>query len=94
MSGETYEIGEVAILSAADPRINGTEVTVTGQLQWKRMRGRVSREIYEGPAYPISGPGLIEGRSWAPPYQLRKRRPPQDWIQLCRLAERPVEEPA
>jgi len=86
-----FEIGEVAILigSINWPEYNGQEVTVIGGLKprsyWAdRQHTRSNIDL----RYLVEA---ADGHIFAaPPSRLRKRRPPQDWVRLCRLNEAPV----
>ena len=95
---DRFAVGEVAIVVSDDPRFDGTEVTVLGPLEWKKVYGWIQGDTREGFFYPVHTALLPEpppgSHCWCPPEQLRKRRPPQDWVRICRLSERPVEEPA
>lgn len=90
MSHEKFEVGEIAIAQdwLGMPEVNGTEVTVIGPLTWKTCRevstGRVSTKY----RYRVRS---FAGDTWSPPEKLRKRRPPQDWVKLCRLNDLPRE---
>jgi hypothetical protein len=93
MSGETFEVGEVAIYHKPTSCFSGTEVTVVGPLEVRRVwrDGPTSMLSYQVDA--DFGRPPPNGVGWAvEPHRLRKRRPPQDWIRLCRLTESPVEE--
>lgn len=89
---DTYEVGEVAIYTAVGSQHHGCEVTVTGALEmraWMNPRGATGNSL----SYEIVFVGDAPDDDYvAEPHELRKRRPPQDWVKLCRLNEEPVEE--
>lgn len=91
MSHETFKVGEVAILvhSNVRPEYDGQECVVLDGprdrfiwLNRERTRGEYASNRY-----------LVQtgdGTRFSPPAErLRKRRPPQDWVKLCRLNEVP-----
>lgn len=94
----TFEVGEVAIYNNPNCPLHGEECTIT--------EGLGVRECWVYPAVGAAAQytGYREGyRIWfasvasydlvAFPYELRKRRPPQDWITICNLREDTVERP-
>jgi hypothetical protein len=92
---QRFEVGEVAIFSRPGSRFDGIEVSITEALHFALVRDqRTDRSAY-GYVYSIEGdfgpkrPGVTH---WvAPPADLRKKRPPQDWVKLCRLDEIPAQ---
>jgi hypothetical protein len=91
---DRFVVEEVCVVNYPGSWFDGREVTVTHDLflcGWM--------DIQTGERF---GPELVYGIHFAPdprvqisaPRFLRKRRPPQDWVRICRLSERPVEEPA
>lgn len=93
MSGAGFSVGEVAVYNRPESKFHGMDVVVTGPLAqryWSDPLGRGGG----GWCYRISIAGLDDDFIVAEPHELRKRRPPQDWVKLCRLTDRPVEEPA
>jgi hypothetical protein len=95
VSGETYEIGEVAIYWRPISRRHNREVIIIGLPAFHTYYDTVTRQTRRARGYAISfgGEPAPYGNWMAEPHELRKRRPPQDWVRLCRLAERPVKEP-
>lgn len=89
MNNETFEVGELAII-AAGWILDGMDVTVVSELRESLC---VSTGVWDW-VYDITGPGLPPGQWCAPPRQLRKKRPPQDWAKLCKLDSVKAGEPA
>jgi hypothetical protein len=76
----TFAVGEMAELVYSRFGHDGTECTVTGPLQERINKITAIREL----AYAID----VRGKPYmALPDQLRKKRPPQDWVTLCNLHE-------
>jgi hypothetical protein len=74
----SFAIGELAELVYSRFGNEGTECTVTGPL--KHRFNRITRVMEL--SYEID----VAGRPYfALPEQLRKKRPPQDWVSLCHL---------
>lgn len=90
---DRFAVGEVAIYVGPESPWRGFEVTVMGPLTHKRWQGRDGK-MYESDCYHIQIPYVNEDFLIAEPHELRKKPPPQDWVRICRLSERPVEEPA
>jgi hypothetical protein len=85
----TFEVGEVAIFHDPGMPRHGREVTVISALQYGEIVLNDGTMIWAW-AYSIESPGDEACASYcAMPENLRKRRPPQDWQQLCRLDEVP-----
>lgn len=91
----SFQVGEVAIFNRPGSRFDGMEVTISTRLHFALVRDRKTGLDAYGYVYGIEGdfgpkrPGVPQ---WcAPPGHLRKKRPPQDWATLCRLAEVPQE---
>jgi hypothetical protein len=93
-----FEVGEIAIYHRPQSDCHGMEMAVASGLQTRTCLDEVTgrRGVYCG--YEIKF-ACYSGREmpyrWlAELHELRKRRPPQDWVKLCRLTQRPVEEVA
>lgn len=91
----TFEVGEIAVIAAFidHPERMGWEVEIIGPLQnyWVRP---IHRESYMKFGYQVRLPqpdalGRINACYGA--HELRKRRPPQDWVKLCNLTDVPRE---
>lgn len=97
MSGERFDVGEVAVYNRPESKFHGMDVVVNGPLACRNIV-RLSGVVDLCWSYEIDadfGRKPPNGNGWAvEPHMLRKRRPPQDWVKLCRLTDRPVEEPA
>ncbi len=88
---DRFEVGEVAIYNRPESAYHGIEVTVISNLQQRSFFDTVTGtkgNVAFG--YEIEVPGLwsVGVYYFAEPHELRKRRPPQDWVKLCRLTER------
>ena len=89
---DKFSVGEVAILQSLDyfSRYNGMECTVIGGLGlWNCFNHRTQKDEHVF-GYRVDLPchytcGIVE------PHQLRKRRPPPDWVKLCNLTDVPRE---
>lgn len=92
----TFKIGEIAILQngVKHPEFDGMEVEVVAIPQpfdqhWP------GEPWYTGAGfYRVKLPFVRENGSpylQSLPHQLRKRRPPQDWVKLCNLTDLPRE---
>lgn len=92
---QRFEVGEVAIFNRPGSRFDGMEVTISAALHLALVRDRKTELEAYGYVYGIEGdfgPKRHGVAQWcAPPDQLRKKRPPQDWVKLCRLDEVPAE---
>lgn len=90
---ESFSVGEIAILQNCPfaPSFNGQECTVVHLPQPSNFVAR-NGKITSAGNYTIES---VDGE-WlqVPPRQLRKRRPPQDWVKLCKLDSLPQEEVA
>lgn len=84
----TFEIGEIAIFRRPEDK-RGMEITILSVLHFQRWRDQRTGQICYGMAYQID-PG-IPGKWVAEPHELHKRRPPQDWVSLCKLRWLPEE---
>jgi hypothetical protein len=86
-----FEVGEVAVGQNARWRLcrNGMECVVTGALAYRRFSCPSVEGHSSGVCYKVRWADGDETCAW--PDQLRKRRPPQDWVKLCRLNEVPAE---
>lgn len=91
MSHDTFRIGEIAIYTRPGSPYNGSEVMVVGPLLPRVGDDLLTGNLYvEYDGYQITLnelPGIYGAR----PEWLRKRRPPQDWMKLCNLADVPRE---
>lgn len=88
MSGQTFKVGEIAILiEPSDPDWPaGIEVTIAGPLELVTCECGCKTTVL---AHFI---GLKRGiKMHAPPSALRKRRPPQDWVRICHLDSLPLD---
>ena len=92
---QRFVVGEVAIFNRPGSRFDGMEVTISVGLHFALVRDQKTGQDAYGYVYGIEGdfgpkrPGVV---NWCtPPDHLRKKRPPQDWVKLCRLAELPAE---
>lgn len=89
----TFAIGEVAIYNLPLALLHGAEVTVISELRHGRVYSNHSGFCRQEPYYLVDSPQFTaEERAAGPcaaPWQLRKRRPPQDWKQMCKLDEVP-----
>lgn len=90
---DSFNVGEIAIY--CDPNVhlnasyNGQECTIDSPLEWRMPRSQLT-----GKLVPTYGYKTIarDGRIFTcRPDQLRKKRPPQDWVKLCNLQESPRE---
>jgi hypothetical protein len=91
VSGAGFSVGEVAVYVGPTASLHGRECTIIGGLQMRSTLfnyGRIGMAL----RYDVRFPDGVEFHVRAE--YLRKRRPPQDWEKLCRLTDRPVEEPA
>jgi hypothetical protein len=89
MVAERFEVGEVAILNREGSRWHTQEVTVISALQDFCWIDEQEGRWHSGAAYEIKIPDYNGPFRWvAEPRELKKRRPPQDWVKLCRLTER------
>lgn len=97
---ESFSVGEIAIIVAASewPERIGWEVEIIAPLGDYSYCSRFDSQIRIATGYRIRMPEKcsLTGTSTAvcKPEFLRKRRPPQDWVKLCRLNETPIKEPA
>lgn len=82
---EYFAVGEIAeIVYSRYERGQGMECTIVAPL---RLRRNTITALIED-CYVIE----VEGEKYcALPDQLRKKRPPQDWMSLCHLDEVPAE---
>lgn len=88
---ESFKVGEIAIVCGYIqwPEFLGTEVEIIGPLDTYPVRGRGSPQTYLRHGYHVI---RSDGRSAVySPWNLRKRRPPQDWVKLCNLRDVPRE---
>lgn len=91
MSHERFEIGEVVKLHRllTRPEWNGLEVTIT--------HGEQDRTGTDPDGLPLTVYGFRCVAPWWPKpiyvrrVNLKKRRPPQDWVKLCNLTDVPRE---
>jgi hypothetical protein len=87
-----FEVGEVAEYCTG---VDWREVTIIGPLRERSFINVLTGEELTRPTYVIEAPWmrLIFPRNSliAGPHQLRKRRPPQDWVKLCELDKIPTE---
>lgn len=87
MANETFSVGEIVVIqNASKPGFNGMEVTITGGLGCRYMRHVGPVFCYELSFHDADGLPYL-----ARPHQIRKRRPPQDWVKLCQLDDLPRE---
>jgi len=89
-------MGELAIYIRVGSRYFGDEVRIAGPLRCRRIFDSRDGRIIEADAYEIDAPTSWIGGDpklpWcAEPHELRKRRPPQDWVKLCNLTDVPRE---
>lgn len=85
----TFKVGEIAEIVYSryhDSRV-GSEVIVVSGLQplWNRFESRTE--------YGYVCRFADGGTRYFLPDQLRKKRPPQDWVKLCNLQDKPVDAP-
>ena len=88
----TFEIGEIAVFCAHKftPVRLGQEVEIIGALKVRRTWWPVPGENEHRPlCYKVRFPDGLSSN--LEPWQLRKRRPPQDWVKLCNLHDIPRE---
>lgn len=83
---ERFEIGEVAIMQNLTFYLeyNGMECTVIGALAMREAANPRTGKIENVFGYRVDVPGHA-AKAVLEPHQLRKRRPPQDWVKLCQL---------
>lgn len=86
-----FAIGEIAVIcNMPEPvaRWNGEELAITGPCEFRKWKLITDKSIHrEGLAYKGK---LSTGKEVCiRPEHLRKRRPPQDWMKLCRLDQVP-----
>lgn len=90
---EKFEVGEIAIFSRPNSIFFGIEVSITLPLHNSLTKDRLDGSIRREDVYGIYAPelGLPPSQiGWvARPKDLRKRRPPQDWVKLCNLTDIP-----
>lgn len=88
-----FEVGEVAIFHDPGGTHHGVEVTITSRLHGAWLRRLSTGEWSFACGHDIESPALgvaPMGNGWCAPVEnLRKRRPPQDWVKLCRLSQVP-----
>lgn len=88
---ESFSVGEIAFLQNGThiTRYDGEECEVVGAL------GTYLADMPDGSLVPWRGCYRVcisDGTYLiSEPHQLRKRRPPQDWVKLCHLNETPRE---
>jgi hypothetical protein len=84
-SSEQIVPGDVCVLVGLTlySEYNGTEVTITGPLEWSRSRVVRTGEIYEGWHYPAA-----DGYCYRPE-NLRKKKPPREDLRIVRWDECP-----
>lgn len=90
----TFKIGEIAILqNATNPAENGMEVEVVAQPRPTNWFFPVTSMLIPANYYVIKANVGLDGTPYwgCRPDQLRKRRPPQDWMKLCNLTDIPRE---
>lgn len=92
-----FKVGEIAVVTyTRGPHlVVGEEVEVIGPLETRMMHtGAVEtgyRVYSRHSCDPVSKQILTTGRFICVlPDQLRKRRPPQDWVKLCNLTHLPT----
>lgn len=87
---ESFSVGEIAIYcnGTFETGYDGQECEVVGQLMWRwATHPDGTRHAYHAyRTHAQDGQVII-----SEPHQLRKRRPPQDWVKLCRLTDLPRE---
>lgn len=89
MSHEKFDVGEIAIMQACQlPANEGRECEVMELPQAVDYFAANGKWTYAG-RYTVR----CSGDEWyqVRPEQLRKRRPPQDWVKLCNLTDTPRE---
>lgn len=98
---ERFEVGEVAIYHRPESNWHGLEVLIVSGIETRTCIDEVTgiRGTFAGHEVEFSDPvaemAQERGYRWlAEPHELRKRRPPQDWVKLCRLTEFVDEIPA
>jgi hypothetical protein len=79
----SFQVGEIAIVVA--PNFEGDEVEVIGSLGYRHWHCALSNDPREGVSYLVRHPSY--SHFVVRPEYLRKKRPPQDWNTLCRLAD-------
>jgi hypothetical protein len=89
---ESFSVGEIAILQKLEcfPEYNGYEVKIIGPLEYRSAWNQLRNENVWQMGYRCELPGYPR-KIVVEPYQLRKRRPPQDWSKLCNLTDLPRE---
>jgi hypothetical protein len=85
----TFAVGEVAIFWMSGDCYHLAECTIVGPLHFSVIVNTNTEEVRQCDVYDIQFLDGLEAPS--PPGHLRKRRPPQDWQQLCKLDEVPAE---
>lgn len=95
LTAEQYSVGEVAIFHRPGSSFHGMEVTITKPLHLSNVLDWKDGSIADQWVYGIDGPFDVKPRHGtgfcAAPTELRKKRPPPDWVKLCRLDEMPAE---
>lgn len=89
---ERFEIGEVAIFHNPSSDFHGQEVEIVMERHFAYWKNVDSGE--EGGDYGYEIKWADGDITFQLETDLRKRRPPQDWVKLCRLTERMDEVPA
>lgn len=90
---EKFEVGEVAIFWCPGGYCHGMDVAIVSPL----YPGQYLRDgqIHSDLIHQVDCPQFRSGFVWACPVgNLRKKRPPQDWVTLCKLDSVPKAEPA
>lgn len=86
---EKFVIGEIAILqNTTKAGLDGLEVTIIGEFKRRRYTHPNRQGQMEGDCWYISNPGNYSLNA-AEADQLKKKRPPQDWVKLCKLDQAP-----
>lgn len=91
MNGETFKVGEVAIIACDSwPKFpRGSEVTILeiAAPPGDPMEYCIDHLTYEAPGLTVTIQCCVARG------ELRKRRPPQDWVKLCELDSVPADKP-
>lgn len=85
-----FTVGEVAIYWRPTSACHRMECTIMDGLKDRMWACPTTGETGKAAAYEIEFAGLL-GPWVAEPCELRKRRPPQDWVKLCHLTDIPRE---
>lgn len=89
--GETFKVGEIAVIQHCQnfAEYEGVECEITDGLEPRMCWRGIKCDLALVNVYCVLA---ADGKEFVlEPYQLRKRRPPQDWLKLCNLTDIPRE---